>query len=72
MTAVITPIGRLSWELYLECPHCNETVDVVRADEENELANVFSRTSGTRLKVSKSIALSAGKRLRWAALSIDA
>ena len=30
------PIGRLSWNLYVECPRCEETFDVVDFDSAND------------------------------------
>jgi C4-type Zn-finger protein len=30
------PVGRLSWELYVDCPECDETFDAVDVDAEND------------------------------------
>lgn len=36
MNSITKPVGRLSWELYVDCPRCNETFDVVDTDAEND------------------------------------
>lgn len=36
MSTETKPIGRLSWELYVDCPLCKGTFDAVDGDAEND------------------------------------
>lgn len=52
------PIARLSWELYVDCPHCGATFDAVTVDHENSIArrvftNAWDDVKGVEIECPK-------------------